>query len=245
MPKMFCLLAVLLLAAGSFAQAPQCGTQSGTVTLTIPGTTAQVTMPKNQQITYACPRCCDQMTVQNLTPGATVILKYALTWVYTGATGAGSLCGGPLRYYLLPATIAANWMPAIPDRDNFDYKELSCTASAGGKCVFNICYPSDRETWKSPEIHVDYRISILDGAGAPLVTNWDGVAPGHTGGGWDPECTSSGCTLGFWKNHTELWMQYTNSRFRAVFGVPGARDVSLLEGLNLQEIGRASCWETV
>lgn len=201
------LLASALLATTAFAQSTQCVAQFGQNTTTING--VQITTPGNNGITEACTNCCDKIVV-TAPSGATVNIKWAAAWTYTGATAGADYCSspaGPLFYYP-PAVLP--WLQHTADREV--YKDFDQTSvSSGAPIEVSICHSAAE--WKSPEVHVDFLVNVTSAAGAPLVTNFSGT------GGWDPQCTDKGCTLGYWKTHYPESWPVGNGLFATVFGV--------------------------
>lgn len=227
-------MVVLLLTACGVAQAlPQCVSQYGQVTTTING--VQITTPGNNGVTQACTNCCDRIVV-TAPSGASVNIKWAAAWTYTGATAPdGGYCSSPsgALFYYPPSVLP--WLQHTADREVYaDFDET--TTSSGAPITVNICHPAG--DWKSPEAHIDFLVNVTSAGGAPsdLVSNFSGT------GGWDPECRERGCTPGYWKNHTEAWPVATTTTFNEVFGeIPSGScqkegigiTLTLLQGLNL------------
>jgi hypothetical protein len=163
-----------------------------------------ITTPKNNATTAACGDCVDKITITGIPAGAIVEGRAIVSEVFSNATTGPNVCGaaGP-RYSYFPGTANKFW---TPDRNVISVVPLNCSGSA--TCSFILDYPPPGE-WHTPELHVDFQITVfIDVNGNGTYDQWGSspdttlVGPYFGGtGGWDPVCGSTGCTPGYWKNH--------------------------------------------
>lgn len=184
---------VLLLAFSGnlMATTPACPNTGFDVTTWGPNTASD---GKTATITASIPKggaicnlkgCCQTVTISGLPLG----------WTLDGTPAFESK--------FIFTTQCNNGVPVPPQIIADINVNFTSTTQNGGTFTQPLCYPAT-ENWPGFEIHVDLAINVKDSLGHTVAFVGNNGVIGPSTGGWDPVCYTTGCTLGFWKNHCSL-----------------------------------------